>query len=409
MHSRPLRRLRDCANHGAKKDQTKMKKTTPDTMTEYYERFDEECDACRHEFQPDGILALSTNDAPDKTVHICEECLEGYYSDSDTEAHKRFDADFITPEEFKAVEAWAAREWVFSLKPDDLETVTDVKLLIGKMFTADINYHPDDSAETIIKMGGLPDSPTNLLFTGDEAKHMNDIMDAAREICDKAGEDLCGLAMDEIHRNNPEHFPEVLQWGQATDDMLSAPLPSGNTINIYHGKVDPADKVELSIHDDSPHAVTLFQVRYFDTIEQAKAAAPDLCREYGQFEKAKPEVNETGHVFSTATGSCVHCGADAQEAGRDCPERVSYDALMQDDEDRAILDCGCLLARCYSDDSVSITFCPLHKAAEELLTACKETLDDADPQGCEECAVVSSIQLKKIRRVIAQAEGKEIK
>ena len=42
-------------------------------------------------------------------------------------------------------------------------------------------------------------------------------------------------------------------------------------------------------------------------------------------------------------------------------EEPQYDALLQPDEDAAVLDCGCQLKREFGDGSVSITFCDGHQ------------------------------------------------
>ena len=103
---------------------------------------------------------------------------------------------------------------------------------------------------------------------------------------------------------------------------------------------------------------------------------------------------------------------------------ATYNALLQDFENEATLDCGCLLKR--EGDSatdVSITFCPMHEGAREnletlifCLTETHECAIDAEyswvinsmskhrreEPGCSYCAAIKdatdSLKVPKARR-----------
>jgi hypothetical protein len=53
-----------------------------------------------------------------------------------------------------------------------------------------------------------------------------------------------------------------------------------------------------------------------------------------------------------------------------------YDALIEEHEEQAVLDCGCILDRsvAFETNAVALTYCPMHDAAAELLAACRKAL-----------------------------------
>ena len=66
---------------------------------------------------------------------------------------------------------------------------------------------------------------------------------------------------------------------------------------------------------------------------------------------------------------------------------AAYDAIIDEHEDRAFLDCGCQLWHLSSHSPliVALKHCPLHSGAQELLTAARRMLawterEDSVPQ-----------------------------
>lgn len=272
-----------------------------DETKEYYEQFNEECAACRREFGPDRIRSFSPTAEAKERAFLCEDC-ETLFREGLNQHIETLDSDVIGQELFAEMVQWAAREWLMNLQPEDFETVDDIKEYVHKLFAADWSYHLDDSAEEIID----GKSGHDRLFTDEQAKHMNALRDAAFKIAKANDVDPHEFCMDELRRLNPGQFTG-LEWEQATDDMLSAKLPSGNTVNIYTA----SDPVEMSILTPEATEVDGIILK-FKTVDEAKAAAYDFCKEHGQFEVGE-ELETVDLIASGYEWECPSCGHHNKE------------------------------------------------------------------------------------------------
>lgn len=67
-------------------------------------------------------------------------------------------------------------------------------------------------------------------------------------------------------------------------------------------------------------------------------------------------------------------------------EQDDYTALLQDDEDKAELDCGCVIWRIgkerFGDDSIALRFCPAHDAVKVERTESPCPYGTTDPDEC---------------------------
>ena len=88
-----------------------------------------------------------------------------------------------------------------------------------------------------------------------------------------------------------------------------------------------------------------------------------------QLVKLKP-CNKDGYLMTLITDDIVVLGVDKADDSEAEGDEL-YSALLDEEEDACVLNCGCRMFRLHTD-SAAIKFCPMHEAAEEMKTAMVE-------------------------------------
>lgn len=72
-----------------------------------------------------------------------------------------------------------------TLETKSVKTVQDVETFFAELLAKNVNFHPDDSFEDIVyfETGGIP------VFSENEAKRLDKLMDDSMKICNKISED----------------------------------------------------------------------------------------------------------------------------------------------------------------------------------------------------------------------------
>ena len=79
-----------------------------------------------------------------------------------------------------------------------------------------------------------------------------------------------------------------------------------------------------------------------------------------------------------------------------------YDAALQDYEDRAALDCGCVLQQ---RPIPAIWFCPMHDAAADVRAALEGLVEQLDGIGIPEWHGAEGLDLTAARAVLDPRQG----